>query len=416
MGLGLDQLNTLLGTLGPHGVAGLMEAQQAQQQQELQDQADQAARQSQAAASNYQAAAAAAAPSVGGAAFVPTLFSNVASVLSGNRDYEQQNAQRLQAQQGDLMEARRSNLLALRDIQEQKAKAAEHLGDQATAEKARMQHEKLTRTLLEMDQNRRTQQAAEALKSQQEFQGGENELNRLNQLEIARINAASRGGGGGLGGNPPTPQSAKDFADAVASGQVTFAQVPMKQRDAVLAELRDAKTKILPDRARVSLTTLSSAKAIAKRIRKFSESLNQSGPGMNVVTGAGKYLGRVTQQNTDAVVYNRMVNAFLTTLSRATGERGTLTNQDVARAKGLVPNVFDTKATTAELNNELDNFLQEMEDRTIHIGTTVLPQQQGRSGGQPPLGADQPNTVDDEVLTSPAVEDSTGDDDPEGLY
>src|SRR4029077_6057179 len=139
MALGLDStgLGSLLGTLGPQGIVGLLQAQQDQEQQALAAQATQAAQQSQQATQQYQQQAQAPPRSVGGAAFIPTLTSGVASVLSGNTAYQQQNAQSLAAQQNDLMEARRSTLIPLRDIQDQKAKAAEKLGDQAVAEKAR---------------------------------------------------------------------------------------------------------------------------------------------------------------------------------------------------------------------------------------------------------------------------------------
>lgn len=424
MGLGLDptQLGSLVNTLGPEGVKSLLMAQQDQQQQELSQQAEQAARASQAAASNYQAAAQAPASQVGPAAFIPTLFSNVASVLGGTPDYRRQNAERLSAQQNDLMEARRSNLLALRDIQEQKAQAAMKLGDHAVAEKARLTSERLSKTLGEIHDAQLRQQKLDDMEAQRKFIHGENEANRLNARIIAETNALSREktagirASGGLGGGAG-PQSLDDVVASVASGQSSLRDYKPELRPTIITKLASAKTKILPQNIRTTLATLSSAKAIAKRIRALSSNLNQSGPGMNVVTGLAKYGGRLSQQNTDAVVLNRMVNAFLTTLSRATGERGTLTNQDVARAKGLVPNIFDTKKTTEELNNELDNFLQEMEDRAISVGTSVLPQQRTGGARKAPAGGEEdlPADPNDPFYNTPAEEDST-DNDPMGLY
>lgn len=427
MAVGLDptQLGSLVNTLGPEGVKTLLMAQQDQQQQQLADQAAQAARAQQAAASNYQAAAQAPLPSVGPAAFIPTLLSGVASVLSGNRDYEQQNAQHLENQQNDLMEARRSNLMALRDIQEQKAQAAEKLGDQATAEKARLTSERLNKTLGDIHDIQARQQKLQDIASAQGFTHQENEANRLNARIIAETNALSREktagirGSGGVGGVITGPNTISNVAQKVASGEMQIGEVPIRIRGQVVDALADSNTKILPGKVRATLTTLSSAKAIAKRIRTLTTDLNQSGPGMNLVTGIAKYGGRLSQKNTKAVVLNRITNAFLTTLSRATGERGTLTNQDVARAKGLVANIFDTKETTKDLNNELDTFLQEMEDRAISVGTSVLPQQRTGARGLVPAGAgggeDLPSDPNDPFYNTPAVEDTTGGD-PEKLY
>lgn len=135
-------LGAMQGTLG--GQTSL-QAQQDQEQQGVVDQANQAA---QAAGQAYQSAAGQPTPDLGSmAALIPTLFGNTASVLSGNPDFARHGHETVVQRQKDLADARLSNLQALRDQFDQKARAAEQLGNTEMANEARMKQEQFSKAM-----------------------------------------------------------------------------------------------------------------------------------------------------------------------------------------------------------------------------------------------------------------------------
>jgi hypothetical protein len=135
-------LGAMQGTLG--GQTSL-QAQQDQEQQGVVDQANQAA---QAASQAYQGAAAQPTPDLGPmAGFIPTLFGNTASIISGNPEYARQGHETVVQRQKDLADARLSNLQALRDQFDQKARAAEQLGNTEMANEARMKQEQFSKAM-----------------------------------------------------------------------------------------------------------------------------------------------------------------------------------------------------------------------------------------------------------------------------
>lgn len=154
-------LGALPGTLQGNDSLTSLQAQEDQNQQALAQQAKQAADQASQAGQQYGNAAAAPPPDVGGAAFIPTLVGNIASTLTENQAPAQRAAQRIRDQQGDLMEARRGNLEALKALYERKALAAEQLGHDAEAEKARLSHERVTAALQKVTQEQAHKYAME---------------------------------------------------------------------------------------------------------------------------------------------------------------------------------------------------------------------------------------------------------------
>lgn len=105
----------------------------------------------------------------------------------------------------------------------------------------------------------------------------------------------------------------------------------------------------------------------------FSELQGQgvtaSGGGIGVAQGLKGSVGAALQTNPAAASYQRSVDAFLSRLSRASGEKGVLTDRDLERIKGAVPD-FYTAPAVAERNWQ---FIREI------IGAAITAKQKAGS-------------------------------------
>lgn len=83
---------------------------------------------------------------------------------------------------------------------------------------------------------------------------------------------------------------------------------------------------------------------------------------------------------TNAGIYKSSVGAFLSQLTRAAGERGVLTNQDVERIRKALPTFLDTKASAAKKFDIIEGIFNEAQDRF----TAALQTQFGKGQGLQP--------------------------------
>lgn len=135
---------------------------------------------------------------------IPSLFGNVASVLSRNPAYQEHGQQSVKQQRADLLKARADNLQALRDTWEVKARAAQQAGDLEAEQGARAKVEQLSK---QYDMVKQNQEHA--------FRASQGELDRENRLAAARISATRPvGGATGAGFDP------KSVAQSIIEGQV----------------------------------------------------------------------------------------------------------------------------------------------------------------------------------------------------
>lgn len=390
-------LGPLMGTLTPEGFKSAYQAQQDQQLEQIHQSALAAAQQSQQASQQYQNLAAAPPPQVGGGNFANELLGGVASVLSQNPAYLQGAQQQRQGLQSDLMESRKSNLMALRDLAGQRADVAEKMGNLEVAEKARLTSERLARQIGEMDAARAREQALQDIDAERKFKAGESDLERKNRLEIARIAASSREGSGTNAEVDPT--NIPVIARMVAANQARITDFPQKSRDKIAKWVSDHQIDLLPPKARDTVNTLNAATGIIKRVKNLSAELNTfsmkdksgktkgiSGSFERLREGAVKKVGGLTQTNERAAIFNATREGFLATMARAAGERGTLTDQDIARARSLFPSLLDSKEVAADKITQLEDFVKELRNRAIQTYSTILPEQM-QGGAQVPGAA-----------------------------
>jgi hypothetical protein len=82
-----------------------------------------------------------------------------------------------------------------------------------------------------------------------------------------------------------------------------------------------------------------------------------------VVGYAGRVAAVKTQTDPKLVTANAMAESFLAKFARAAGEVGTLTDQDVARAKPLVYSIHDTPAVRQDKSDKLKALYREIFER-----------------------------------------------------
>lgn len=76
-----------------------------------------------------------------------------------------------------------------------------------------------------------------------------------------------------------------------------------------------------------------------------SKGLTASSPGLGRLGGIKGSIATLTQNDADAAAYEATKKAFLSKLSRASGEKGVLTDQDIKRIENALPTFYDTPDT-----------------------------------------------------------------------
>jgi len=190
---------------------------------------------------------------------------------------------------------------------------------------------------------------------------------KLEQLAIDRKKAGSETGN-------KTSTTAQNYAELVASGQLTLAQVPAAERGSVVNYVAQNGIDILPPKARDSIAAVNSAREVVSQIKNYSENLNKS---TNVF---GKYFGGTaaairgkTGGSNDAASASRQLGlikqGLASTLSRGLGEKGVLTDYDIKRAQALIPSPYDTKKEAQNKIKLLDDFFSGIEQRAYQTAT-----------------------------------------------
>jgi hypothetical protein len=311
---------SLQGTLTPEGVLSQQQAQQQQMLDQLAQQSAQAAQAQQQAGQDYQQAAQAAPPQVNPLErFGETLSGNLASVIGQNPAYGQRANQRLTGKQDDLMRARTENLMSLRDIYDQRARAAEHLGDVTTAEKFRQNSERMSLTLQKMQDKAALDQALAKTKNeetpQQKFdreQAGRVALENL-RSKNDRANAAAKtvGAGNELSGSL---ESAKR-TDVKGNGYVDLSEWPAKERPAVMQAAQAKGLLALRGDEAKSLQSIDHA---VLNIQDVTDAIKAMKPATDFL-GRPKQIARVkwaeiTQNNPDIAAYPALQLAAINNL------------------------------------------------------------------------------------------------------
>jgi hypothetical protein len=158
----------------------------------------------------------------------------------------------------------------------------------------------------------------------------------------------------GFGKSPMTAQ-ARNTIQAMGAAEAVLAQI----ENAALGELgSDKKTRT-------------------------GGAITAQGPLGRALGAPGQLLGTLSQSNPAAVRLKNLGEGLLATFSRSVGnERGATTEQDVDRARKLIPSIYDTMPVATQKLLDMRDLITEIKSRA-QIGASVMPGG-APSGGLPP--------------------------------
>ena len=212
-------------------------------------------------------------------------------------------------------------------------------------------------------------------------------------IETQNLSGGTSGQTMGGGQIPFAIQSAINYAGStpfIDVGNLTAQQLPMAQNYAAqngvpLLSKEDA-TKLKEANA-----TFSSADALLSTVEQYANKIvtatSPSGiPGQFISTK----LGSLFKTNPDAVLFDSSISAFSSLLTRAAGEKGVLTDKDVARIINGLPTRTDTVESATKKVEALRSIYESVKNGTFnsYIGSKSAPvQAMGSSIIQTKVGA-----------------------------
>ena len=129
-----------------------------------------------------------------------------------------------------------------------------------------------------------------------------------------------------------------------------------------------------------TVLTLSKSDVIIKQIKDAIDKVNLADTAIGAkFKGLALNAQALAKTNVNAVAYKSLSQGLLAQLARATGEVGVLTDQDIARAKSLIPTFYDTKETATAKLEQLQSFFTDLKASASGQGIN-------QSGNNDPLG------------------------------
>lgn len=201
------------------------------------------------------------------------------------------------------------------------------------------------------------------------------------QKQIDRRYDKPTGTGTGLG-DPET----LGLVNAVMQNPAYFEQLTPSQKGAIIPYLNAGGFDFTPKNVRNTYEVLSKSAAQVKAIGDAAQKLNTSGPYTSLLTGPIKKFQANRGTNEDAVKLQQLGEGLLGNLARAVGgEKGVLTDQDIARARNLIPQIGEPAAKTKTKITTLVSLINELQDRANKAYTQPLATG-NQGGGVDPLG------------------------------
>jgi hypothetical protein len=124
------------------------------------------------------------------------------------------------------------------------------------------------------------------------------------------------------------------------------------------------------------ITKLQSTLQITKQIKDLLDKIGLAEtPAAAIIRGAELEVAARSKTNPDAAAFKSLVEGTLSFLIKSLGEAGTLSTQDVARARQLIPSFYDTKESAKRKLDELETLIN-----------NILTTQYRTTGSNDPLG------------------------------
>lgn len=175
---------------------------------------------------------------------------------------------------------------------------------------------------------------------------------------------------------PGSNPTVDNWAKLIISGQAKITEVPNPKgstlRSDVVNAINSSGQLLLSDKDREKLSTLDTAFNVYETIKGLSEKINTFGVGGRVAGYLGRYIGGITQYDTDIARYNAVRQGFVSNVARTLGEKGTLAEGDVQRAISNLPTANDTMAVAKGKLETLRKILQGAKESIIQKSTEPL--------------------------------------------
>ncbi len=384
-------LASLQNTLSPAGVLTRFQADVLAREQELAALTAAAQQASQGATQAYQGAASAPVEDISPLdEGLNSLLGNIAATIAQDPSFRERAQEDTRTKRKNLMQKRLDNLAALRDNHLRMAEAAKQAGDYEREQKDRMKFESLSKTYdlvsRNQDMNAATERQTAGFAHDKEMEG------MRSSSELANIRArgaedrstlGTRLGGGTAGGGG---ESVENWRNMVATGQAQMSQIPLNMRTAVVNSLAQNNDLVLPTKVRDTINSLSGAEGVLGEVGNLVAAVNtaESGGPLGLrrqVHGLVSQGKGFAQSDVDDATYDSTIEGFLAKFSRMTGEVGVLTEQDVGRARRLLPKRNDIRPVATRKLQLMEQFVRGQKERTIRNFTTSGKQLLGQWAG-----------------------------------
>lgn len=124
--------------------------------------------------------------------------------------------------------------------------------------------------------------------------------------------------------------------------------------------------RVLSTAAQSTQESFKATKAILNRLEDMAGTLfTVDGLWSRLIESGKTDLAYLTQSNPDVVLFQSLKNGILANIVRAFGERGTLTDEDIDRARKLLPNLLPIIDTEVVAKGKL----QQLKDLIVEIGS-----------------------------------------------
>ena len=185
-----------------------------------------------------------------------------------------------------------------------------------------------------------------------------------------------------LGTQAADDENIATWAENVISGRVQLTNAPQRLRSRILQHIADNNQQIIPTKARDTIGALNAAGEILDQVDELSRKLNRGVGAGRVVAGAQNVIGSALQTNPDATLFKSLGDGMLANMARAAGERGVLTDQDIARARKLIPSLTDSREVASGKIQRLRSYFAELNQKAIQTYASSSPSgaQSGSSG------------------------------------
>ena len=166
---------------------------------------------------------------------------------------------------------------------------------------------------------------------------------------------------------PADTLSVDAWVDLLAKGQTQIYNIPLNIRNEVVTRAAEKGIQILsPTFAKASADAQSSFNAANSQLNLIDNATKDVITATTLYGLAGQTISNIISKTplVGAIlqpkfkIFNDSVNAFVSMLTRAAGEKGVLTDVDVARVRKALPNTDDTVETATQKMNNFRGLLE----------------------------------------------------------